>query len=148
MRDKALVTIGVVAERTGLAVSAVRFYESRGLIPSTRSTGGQRLFHRSVIRRVSFVLISQQLGFSLEEIRDALSSLPENRTPTKADWERLSRRFGKDIDDRIERLTQLRESLSSCIGCGCLSLAKCRLYNPEDRAVQLGSGPRFLLGDK
>jgi MerR family redox-sensitive transcriptional activator SoxR len=142
------VGIGVIARRTGLSVSAIRFYETSGLLFASRGPGGRRLFPRSAIRRVSFILISQQLGYSLEEIRGVLKNLPSERTPTKADWEKLSRQFSVDIDERIERLTKLRDSLSACIGCGCLSLKSCALYNAQDRAASLGSGPRYLLGDK
>lgn len=146
MRDEVL-TIGRLAERTGLAVSAIRFYEERGLVRSSRNSGGQRRFDRATIRRLSFIRIAQQLGFSLADIRDQLDGLPDQRTPTVRDWEKLSRRFAHDIDRRIESLVQLREKLTQCIGCGCLSLARCRLYNPDDRAAELGAGPRYLLGD-
>ncbi len=142
-----MISIGVIAKRTGLSVSAIRFYETSGLLTATRGPGGRRIFPRSAIRRVSFILISQQMGYTLEEIKLVLKTLPEERTPTKADWEKLSRRFSKDIDERIARLTQLKESLAGCIGCGCLSLKSCTLYNPQDRAAGLGSGPRYLLGD-
>lgn len=143
-----LVSIGVIATRTGLSVSAIRFYETSGLLFARRAAGGKRLFPRSAIRRVSFILISQQLGYSLEEIRQVLKKLPAERTPTKADWQRLSKVFSRDIDDRIDRLTRLRDSLTACIGCGCLSLKSCALYNPQDRASLSGNGPRYLLGDK
>lgn len=143
-----MVSIGVIATRTGLSVSAVRFYESSGLLTAQRGPGGKRIFPRSAIRRVSFILISQQLGYSLEEIRQVLKTLPAERTPTKADWEKLSRRFSVDIDQRIERLTRLKDSLSGCIGCGCLSLKSCALYNAQDKAAKLGSGPRYLMGDE
>ncbi|MFK7861045.1 MAG: redox-sensitive transcriptional activator SoxR [Granulosicoccus sp.] len=142
------VSIGQLAKRTGLAVSAIRFYEKQGLIASTRSEGGQRRFQRHCIRRLSFVVIAQQLGFSLLEIRSQLDSLPLNRTPTKRDWDRLASGFKKDINERIDGLIDMRDKLSSCIGCGCLSLRSCHLYNPEDRAARLGKGPRYLLGDK
>ena len=141
-------SIGELAERSGLSVTAIRFYESKNLISSNRSPGGQRRFPRSSLRRLSFVKISQNLGFSLADIRDALATLPDSRTPTKRDWELLSQHFVKDIDRRIAGLQQLRENLSSCIGCGCLSLARCRLYNPQDGASGLGKGPRFLMGDR
>lgn len=143
-----LLSIGAVAKRTGCAVSALRFYESLGLISANRSTSGQRLFRRSEIRRVSFILICQKLGYTLSDIQDALNALPDRRTPNKSDWQRLSRRFGQDIDLRIAELTQLKESLSGCIGCGCLSLKVCALYNPGDRAAAGGDGARFLKGDK
>jgi MerR family redox-sensitive transcriptional activator SoxR len=147
MKEERLLSIGTIASRTGLSVSAIRFYESSGLLTATRGAGGKRLFKRSVIRRVSFILISQQLGYSLEDIRQVLSTLPEQRTPTKADWQKLSRQFSRDIDRRIASLSQLKDSLSTCIGCGCLSLKSWALYNPGDRAAGLGDGPRYLLGD-
>jgi len=143
-----LLTIGEIAKRTGTSVSAVRFYSDEGLIPVVRSASGHRVFARSVIRRVSFILIAQNLGYSLKEIRDALDSLPDKRTPTKADWTRLSRRFSKEIEQRIESLKTLQSKLDGCIGCGCLSLQSCRLYNPDDLAASFGKGPRFLLGDR
>ena len=142
-----LLSVGALARRTGLAVSAIRFYEEKGLIRATRNAGGQRRFERATLRRVSFVRVAQGLGFSLAEIREQLDGLPGGRTPTLADWRRLSRRFAEHIDERIERLEGLRDGLEACIGCGCLSLDKCRLYNPGDGAATLGSGPRFLLGD-
>ena len=142
-----LFTIGQVAQRTGLSVSAIRFYETAGLVTPTRNTGGQRRFVASDIRRLSFVLITQQLGFALDDIRTALKSLPEERAPTRRDWERLAKRFRKTLDERIEMATRLRDRLDGCIGCGCLSLAKCTLYNPSDRANRFGAGPRYLLGD-
>ncbi len=140
--------IGELANRTGLSVSAIRFYESAGLVCATRNAGGQRRFLKSDIRRLSFVLIAQQLGFSLKEIRLQMQSLPEQRTPNQKDWLRLSNGFQIDIDKRISALTDLRDKLSGCIGCGCLSLKKCQLYNPQDRAALSGSGPRYLLGDE
>ena len=141
-------SIGQVAKRSGTAVSAVRFYEEKGLLSATRTEGGQRQFHRSQIRRLSFILIAQQLGFSLSQIGEQLSGLPDQRAPTQQDWTRMSNRFKRDIDERIDALTQLRDKLSGCIGCGCLSLKSCHLYNPEDRAKGLGAGPRYLLGDE
>jgi len=146
-RTEGQLSIGELAERTGLAVSAIRFYESKGLVAPSRNQGGQRRFERSDIRRLSFVLIAQTLGFSLAEIDAALASLPDRRTPNQRDWERLSAKFRQKIEERIDGLTSLRERLSSCIGCGCLSLARCRIYNPDDRASERGSGPRYLLGD-
>ena len=143
-----LLTIGEMAKRSGSPVSAIRFYADRQLIPSSRNAGGQRLFRREVIRRVSFILISQQLGYTLKEIQAQLESLPDNRTPTQKDWTNLSKSFSEDINARIIKLELLRDTLSSCIGCGCLSLQKCRLYNPEDQASRLGAGPRYLKGDR
>jgi len=147
MTQDPFVSIGFIAARTGTAVSAIRYYESENLIPSIRNAGGHRLFKRSVIRRVSFILIAQNLGYSLNEIRGALDSLPAGRTPTKKDWERLSRQFSRHIDQRIESLQLLKSKLSGCIGCGCLSLSVCQLYNRDDQASELGEGARYLLGD-
>jgi len=143
-----LLSIGKLASRTGLSITAIRFYEAEGLVCARRNAGGQRRFVRGDIRRLSFVKISQGLGFSLADIRQALSKLPDGRTPTKRDWENLSREFARNIDERIDALSQLRETLTGCIGCGCLSLAKCRLYNPDDTAAKYGAGPRYLMGDK
>ena len=142
-----VLSIGEVAERTGVAVSALRFYEAEGLISSTRSTGGQRRFAREVLRRVAFIRIAQHIGLSLDEIADALAQLPGERTPTVVDWGRLSRAWRAVLDERIKLLELVRDELTSCIGCGCLSLHTCRLYNPDDRARALGQGPRYLLGD-
>ena len=143
-----LLSIGAVADRTGVAASALRYYEREGLISSVRSDGGQRRFHREVLRRVAFVRTAQRVGLSLEEIRDALASLPSGRTPTKADWERLSRSWRGRLDDQIAVLERLRDRLTSCIGCGCLSLKTCALNNPADIAATRGPGPRYLLGDR
>jgi MerR family redox-sensitive transcriptional activator SoxR len=141
-----LLSVGEVAERTGVASSALRFYEREGLIDSTRSEGGQRRFARGTLRRVSFIRAAQHLGLSLEEIREALESLPKARTPTAADWRRLSRSWRPRLDARIEELERLRDRLDACIGCGCLSLGACQLSNPGDVAGSLGPGPRWLLG--
>ena len=140
-------TIGVLAERSGVAASALRFYEAQGLISSLRSDGGQRRYDREVLRRVSFIRIAQQLDVSLDEIRSSLASLPDGRTPTKADWERLARSWRKRLDSRIATLEKLRNNLGDCIGCGCLSLKSCALYNADDGAASLGTGPRYLLGN-
>ncbi len=140
--------IGRIAERTGLSVSAIRFYESRGLISSVRNAGGQRRFDKSVIRKLSFVMIAQKLGFTIEEIARQLSSLPSERAPTKSDWTRISILFKKELNARIDGLTNLRDRLDGCIGCGCLSLTSCSIYNPADEAASKGAGPRYLLGDK
>ena len=141
-------SIGDLARRTGLSTSAIRFYEARGLVRSARTSGGQRRFEKADIRRLSFVLICQQLGFSIRDIGAQLDTLPNHRAPTQRDWSRMSRRFQTDIDARIEALTQLRDKLDGCIGCGCLSLKKCTLYNPGDGAAANGAGPRYLLGDR
>ncbi len=143
-----LLSIGEVAERTGVAPSALRFYETEGVISSTRTAGGQRRYPRGVLRRVAFVRVAQRVGLSLDEIRDALSALPSSRTPTKADWARLSASWRPRLDEQIAVLERLRDELSSCIGCGCLSLRECSLYNPSDRAAVNGPGPRYLIGDE
>lgn len=138
--------IGALSARTGVAPSALRFYEDQGLITAVRSAGGQRRFARETIRRVSFVKVAQQVGLSLDEIRDALSSLPEGRTPNRRDWERLSRSWRPLLDARIAMLERLRDRLDGCIGCGCLSLSTCKLANPGDVAGQAGPGPRYVVG--
>lgn len=136
--------IGYLAQRTGLAVSAIRFYEEKGLIAPGRNAGGQRRYARADIRRLSFVMISQQLGFSLAEIQVLFAKLPKNRTPTKSDWTRIGKSFRKDIDTRIAKLTSLRDRLDGCIGCGCLSLTACKLYNPDDVVSQGGTGAQLI----
>jgi MerR family redox-sensitive transcriptional activator SoxR len=140
-------SIGEVAARTGVSVSALRFYEAEGMVAPTRSAGGQRRFPRDALRRIAFIRVAQRVGLTLDEIRSALATLPEQRTPTAADWARLSRAWKSYLDERIHLLEGLRDELSSCIGCGCLSLQACKLYNPDDRARALGQGPRYLLGD-
>ncbi len=147
MRASDEMSIGYLARRTGLAVSAIRYYEELGLIHPHRNSGGQRRFRRSDIRRLSFVKIAQQFGYTLPQVVQLMASLPEGRTPTKRDWEMISRKFRKTLDERISELELMREKLDGCIGCGCLSLKKCRLYNPQDRAGHKGPGPRYLLGD-
>ncbi len=144
----ARLSIGQVANRTGLSISAIRYYEMEELVAPYRNAGGQRRFLASDIRRLSFVLIAQQLGFPLKEIRDRLNDLQQGRTPTKKDWTRISRAFRQVLQERIDIMTRMRDRLDGCIGCGCLSLAKCALYNPDDRAARLGVGPRYLLGDE
>jgi len=141
-------SIGQVADRTGVATSALRYYEREGLIESARTSGDQRRYAREVLRRVAFIRIAQRVGLTLEEIRAALASLPNERTPTKADWARLSHSWRPQLDAQIAVLQRLRDELTSCIGCGCLSLKACALYNPEDAAATYGAGPRYLLGDK
>jgi MerR family redox-sensitive transcriptional activator SoxR len=148
MSSSALLTIGELARRTGLSVSAIRFYEARGLVSPHRTSGNQRRFLRSDIRRLSFAQIAQQLGLSLSEIEAVLGALPEGRAPTREDWEAISLRVRAALDARIAMLERTRELLGACIGCGCLSLDRCALYNPGDRAARGGAGPRFLLGDK
>jgi MerR family transcriptional regulator, redox-sensitive transcriptional activator SoxR len=143
-----VMSIGDLAERTGLAVSAIRFYETKGLVTPARNKGGQRRYLRSDIRRLSFVQIAQQLGFSIEEIRAALATLPQGRTPTQKDWEKISRNFHDTLEERIQRMTRLQSYLAGCIGCGCLSMKKCALVNPEDGLKRFGPGPRAVLGDR
>lgn len=147
-RSEKMLTIGQTAARCGVAASALRFYESRGLISAARASGNQRRYARSEIRKISIIKIAQNLGLSLKEIEQALSTLPNKRTPTKRDWEKLSRRWRSDLDQRIDNLAALRDKLSGCIGCGCLSLKLCGLYNQDDCANRKGNGARYLLGDK
>ena len=142
-----LLTIGQVAHRTGVSVSALRYYEHEGLVHAERSPGGQRAYPRDALRRISFIRIAQTVGLSLGEIKQAMASLPEGRTPSKADWARLSASWRPRLDDQIASLVRLRDDLDSCIGCGCLSLRACRIYNPDDAASSLGAGPRYLLSD-
>ena len=146
-RPNDMLPIGRIAERTGLAVSAIRYYEAEGLVRPIRSEAGQRQFRRSDIRRISFVKIAQELGFTLAEIRAEMARLPEGRTPTKADWEKISRMFRARLDARIAELERTRDKLDGCIGCGCLSLKACALYNPNDEAGAHGAGPRNIIED-
>ncbi|MGZ8764479.1 MAG: redox-sensitive transcriptional activator SoxR [Acidimicrobiia bacterium] len=139
--------IGEIATRSGVARSALRFYEDEGLLRPARTSGGQRRFPRDTLRRLAFIRAAQRVGLTLEEISAALGTLPDSRTPTVADWTRLSRAWRPRLDEQIEMLTRLRDDLTSCIGCGCLSLKTCALYNPDDAAAGLGSGARYLLGD-
>ncbi len=140
-------TIGELSARSGLAASALRYYEREGLLRSERSRGGQRRYPRSALRRVAFIRAAQHVGLTLEEIRQALESLPHARTPTREDWEKLARAWRPKLEERIAELERLRDKLTFCIGCGCLSLRRCGLYNPEDRAARAGAGARYLLGD-
>lgn len=148
MKNSPGISIGTLAARTGLAVSAIRYYETQGLLAAWRNAGGHRRFMRADIRRVSFIMIAQQMGVSLSDIRQLLDALPDQRTPTRDDWRRLSAVFRIHLDARIAMLERTRDTLDGCIGCGCLSLAKCKLYNPDDRAAAKGAGPRYLLGDR
>jgi len=145
MRKDDVMMIGALAARTGLSVSAIRFYEGKGLIRSIRSDGGQRRFRRADIRRLSFILIAKRLGLSLEEISEELARLPEERTPTAEDWERISRALRARLDAKIASLERTRDRLDGCIGCGCLSLKKCALYNPGDKVGVEGPGPRLVF---
>ncbi len=148
MADRAGLSIGNLARRTGLSVSAIRFYESKGLLRAARTAGRQRRFEKADIRRLSFVLIAQQLGFTIEQIGVQLAALPNGRPPGQRDWTRMSKSFRDDLQARIDGLIALRDRLDGCIGCGCLSLKKCALYNPDDSIGQRGTGPRYLLGDR
>lgn len=141
-------TIGQLAERSGVAASALRFYDGQGLIEASRNASGYRIYARSVLRRVAFIVFAQRVGLSLEEIAAELDRLPRDRIPSRADWRRLSASWRKRIDARIAELARLRESLSECIGCGCLSLDRCRLANPGDRAGRRGPGARYWMGDR
>jgi MerR family redox-sensitive transcriptional activator SoxR len=143
-----LFTVGEIARRAGVATSALRFYEAEGLIESERTEVGHRRYHADVLRRVSFIRTAQLVGLTLNEIRDALSTLPDGRTPTARDWERLASSWRPMLDERIAILTRMRDQLDSCIGCGCLSLSSCGLWNPGDVASELGTGPRYLLSDE
>ena len=143
----AQLTIGELSERTGVATSALRYYEAEGLIHATRTASGQRRYARDVLRRVSFIRIAQQLDLTLDEIRETMSSLPDNRTPNKHDWTRLSTTWRPTIDARIHMLERLRDRLDLCIGCGCLSLRVCHLANPDDIAAEHGPGPRWVLDE-
>ena len=140
-----LIPIGEIARRTGLSVSAIRFYEEQGLIEPVRSGGNQRRFLRSDIRRLSFILIAQKLGLALGEIKAQLATLPQGRTPNARDWEAISRAIRETLDARIAELTRTRDRLDGCIGCGCLSLENCAIWNPDDRLGEDGPGPRKLI---
>ena len=143
----ALLSIGELARRTGLSVSAIRFYEAKGLLEPMRTGGNQRRFLRSDIRRLSFAMIAQKLGLSLREIEAELARLPLGRAPTQSDWQAISERIRDRLDERIALLQRTRDRLAGCIGCGCLSLDRCALYNPGDAAGADGPGPRFLIGE-
>jgi len=140
-----LLTIGELARRTGVATSALRFYEAEGLIRSQRSAAGHRRYERAILRRVSYIRIAQELGLTLDEIRSSMESLPENRTPTKKDWTRLSKEFRPRLDAQIALLERLRDRLDACIGCGCLTLGVCKIMNPGDELSERGPGPRYVL---
>jgi MerR family transcriptional regulator, redox-sensitive transcriptional activator SoxR len=140
-------TIGEIARRSGVATSALRFYEERGLIRSERTGAGHRRYPRSVIRRIAFIVFAQRIGLTLEEVGAELARLPENRVPKRSDWAQLSSSWTARIDERIAELERLRDGLDQCIGCGCLSLDRCQLANPEDRAGRKGPGPRYWVGD-
>jgi MerR family transcriptional regulator, redox-sensitive transcriptional activator SoxR len=143
-----VLTIGEAARRSGVAASALRFYEERGLISSERAGSGHRRYPRPVLRRIAFIVFAQRIGLSLEEIGTELAKLPPDRAPTRRDWSRLSSSWTSRIDDRIAELERLKLGLTECIGCGCLSLDRCQLANPEDRAGRRGPGPRYWIGDR
>jgi MerR family redox-sensitive transcriptional activator SoxR len=143
-----LLAIGEVARRSGVASSALRFYEERGLISSERAGSGHRHYPRPVLRRIAFIVFAQRIGLTLDEIGAELAKLPPHQAPTRRDWSRLSATWASRIDDRIAELQRLKIGLTECIGCGCLSLDRCKLANPDDRAARLGSGPRYWIGDQ
>jgi MerR family redox-sensitive transcriptional activator SoxR len=143
-----MLVIGEVARRSGVAASALRFYEERGLIMSERTGSGQRRYPRAVLRRIAFIVFAQRIGLSLHEIAAELAKLPPDHAPTGRDWSQLSKTWTSRIDERIAELERLRAGLTRCIGCGCLSLDRCALSNPGDRAARLGPGPRYWIGDR
>ena len=143
-----LLTIGEVSRRSGVAASALRFYEDLGMLTSERAGSGHRRYPRPVLRRIAFIVFAQRIGLSLDEIGSELSKLPDDRAPTRRDWSRLSTGWRKRIDERIAELERLKDGLTGCIGCGCLSLDRCKLANPEDRAARFGPGPRYWVGDR
>jgi MerR family redox-sensitive transcriptional activator SoxR len=143
-----VLTIAEVARRSGVAASALRYYEDRGLIESERAGGGHRRYRQAVLRRIAFIVFAQRVGLTLDEIGAELAELPSDRVPSRRDWSRLSRTWTRRIDERIAELQRLRTGLTECIGCGCLSLDRCKLSNPGDRAAGFGSGPRYWIGDR
>jgi MerR family redox-sensitive transcriptional activator SoxR len=146
--SESLLTISEVARRSGVAASALRYYEERGLIESERAGSGHRRYRRAVLRRIAFIVFAQRIGLSLDEIGAELSKLPGDHVPTRRDWSRLSATWTERIDERIAELERLRRGLTECIGCGCLSLERCQLSNPGDRAARFGPGPRYWVGDR
>jgi MerR family redox-sensitive transcriptional activator SoxR len=144
MHSTDLLTVSEVAQRSGFAPSALRFYERQGLLRATRTTGNQRRYERNVLRRLAFIRAARNVGLSLDEVAAALATLPEGRTPTRTDWSRLSRSWRQRLDDQIAALAKLRDGLDSCIGCGCLSLKKCAMQNPADTAAVAGPGAAYL----
>jgi MerR family transcriptional regulator, redox-sensitive transcriptional activator SoxR len=143
-----LLTISEISRRSGVASSALRFYEAKGLIKSERSGRGHRRYPRAVLRRIAFIVFAQKIGLSLDEIRDELCKLPSNRVPESSDWAKLSGNWGKRINERIAELERLKAGLTQCIGCGCLSLERCQLANPGDRVARYGSGPRYWMAKR
>jgi MerR family transcriptional regulator, redox-sensitive transcriptional activator SoxR len=148
LKSSETITIGEVARRSGVAASALRFYEERGLIASERAGSGHRRYPRAVLRRIAFVVFAQRIGLTLDEISAELAKLPPDRAPNRRDWSRLSSGWTARIDERIAELERLRAGLTECIGCGCLSLERCQFANPQDRAAKLGPGPRYWIGDR
>jgi MerR family transcriptional regulator, redox-sensitive transcriptional activator SoxR len=148
LKSSETLPIGEVARRSGVAASALRFYEERGLIASERAGSGHRRYPRLVLRRIAFIVFAQRVGLTLEEIGSELAKLPPDRAPNRRDWSRLSSSWGERIDEKIAELERLKVGLTECIGCGCLSLDRCRLANPSDRAARLGPGPRYWIGDR
>lgn len=138
-------TVGQLAERSGVASSALRFYETRGLIASIRTNGNQRRYLPAMLRRIALIQVAQSVGFTLEEIILELSDLPMHKTPTQQDWDRVATKWQKDLDQKMARIQSLRDNLSGCIGCGCLSMKKCHLFNPDDTLQQQGQGPQLLV---
>ncbi|WP_370680498.1 redox-sensitive transcriptional activator SoxR [Comamonas sp. GB3 AK4-5] len=147
IEDDPLIAIGEIAQRSGVKASALRFYESLGLIEAVRSSSGHRRYHRSCLRRIAFIVFAQRVGFTLEEIAEQLSSLPNRHVPTGGDWQKMSRLWQARLDERIAELQRLRHGLNQCIGCGCLSMKTCMFTNPGDLCAQNGPGPRRWLGD-
>jgi MerR family redox-sensitive transcriptional activator SoxR len=143
-----LLTISEVARRSGVAASALRFYEDRGLIRSERAGSGHRRYQRAVLRRIAFIVFAQRMGLTLDEVGNELAKLPENRVPERSDWAKLSASWTRRIDEQIAELERLRAGLTRCIGCGCLSLSECQMANPGDRAAKLGPGPRYWIADR
>lgn len=145
MINNNLTTIGQLSERSGVATSALRFYETKNLILSIRTSGNQRRYNTSMLRRIALIQVAQSIGFTLEEITQELSGLPMNKTPTKRDWERVAKKWQKDLDNKMKQIESLRENLTGCIGCGCLSMKKCHLLNPDDILHENGDGAQRLV---
>lgn len=147
MIDNNLITVGQLSERSGVATSALRFYETKQLITSIRTAGNQRRYNTSMLRRIALIQVAQSIGFTLEEITHELISLPMNKTPTKRDWERVAKKWQIDLDNKMKQIQSLQENLTGCIGCGCLSMKKCHLLNPGDVLHEQGDGPQRLIDD-
>ncbi|UJF17360.1 redox-sensitive transcriptional activator SoxR [Vibrio sp. SS-MA-C1-2] len=145
MSDKNFITIGQLSERSGVASSALRFYETKNLITAIRTSGNQRRYHLSMLRRIALIQVAQNIGFTLEEISDELSSLPMNKPATKADWERVAKKWQNDLDKKLAQVQSLKDNLTGCIGCGCLSMINCQLLNPDDQLHRQGDGPQRII---